>query len=255
MSVNKKYFYLKLKEDFYDSEQMIILQSMTDGYLYSDILMKLYLRSLKFDGRLMFNEKIPYTPNILAQVVRHKVGVVKEALRIFVDLGFIKILDNGAIYMMDIQNFVGKSTTEADRIRKYRNRIKSEEETSLLTDNTGIVQTAYKCTPEIELELEIEKDIDNDDDDDVKKIKKHLKDNLKAQDLNDKAIDNITRYLIKGVPADIIIEVIDRAAANNKAVHKVNYICKCLDNWLKDREKLIQMGIESPNDLDSLYDN
>ena len=252
MSENKKYFYFKLKEDFYDSEQMIILQSMTDGYLYSDILMKLYLRSLKFDGRLMFNEKIPYTPSILAQVVRHKVGVVKEALRIFVDMGLIKILDNGAIYMMDIQNFVGKSTTEADRIRKYRNRIKSEEERALLTDNTELVQMYDKCTPEIDLEIELEIDID---DDDVKKIKKHLKDNLKAQDLNDKAIDNITGYLIKGVPADTIIGVIDKAAANNKAVHKINYICKCLDNWLKDREKLIQMGVESPNDLDSLYDN
>ena len=47
MSDNKKYYYLKLKENFYDSEEMIILQNMQDGYLYSDILMKLYLRSLK----------------------------------------------------------------------------------------------------------------------------------------------------------------------------------------------------------------
>ena len=43
MADNKKYYYLKLKENFYDSEQLIILQNMQDGYLYSDILMKLYL--------------------------------------------------------------------------------------------------------------------------------------------------------------------------------------------------------------------
>ena len=46
MADNKKYYYLKLKDNFYDSEQMIILQNMQDGYLYSDILMKLYLRSM-----------------------------------------------------------------------------------------------------------------------------------------------------------------------------------------------------------------
>ena len=249
MSENKKYFYFKLKEDFYDSEQMIILQSMTDGYLYSDILMKLYLRSLKFDGRLMFNEKIPYTPSILAQVVRHKVGVVKEALRIFVDMGLIKILDNGAIYMMDIQNFVGKSTTEADRIRKYRNRIKSEEERALLTDNTELVQMYDKCTPEIDLEIELEIDID---DDEREKIINRLN---SIDDITDKGKEQIIGYIKKGLLVEDILDSVDKVLANNKVVNKVNYIIKCLDNKLKDRKKLLDMGLESPNDLDSLYDN
>lgn len=47
MADNKKYYYLKLKEDFFDSDEMLLLQGMKDGYLYSDILMKMYLRSLK----------------------------------------------------------------------------------------------------------------------------------------------------------------------------------------------------------------
>ena len=40
MADNKKYYYLKLKEDFFDSDEMLLLQGMKDGYLYSDILMK-----------------------------------------------------------------------------------------------------------------------------------------------------------------------------------------------------------------------
>lgn len=44
MSDNKKYYYLKLKDNFYDSEEMIMLQNMPNGYVYSDILIKLYLR-------------------------------------------------------------------------------------------------------------------------------------------------------------------------------------------------------------------
>ena len=56
MADNKKYYYLKLKEDFFDSDEMLLLQGMKDGYLYSDILMKMYLRSLKNEGRLMYKD-------------------------------------------------------------------------------------------------------------------------------------------------------------------------------------------------------
>ena len=48
MADNKKYYYLKLKEDFFESDEAVILESMPDGYIYSNILLKLYLRSLKF---------------------------------------------------------------------------------------------------------------------------------------------------------------------------------------------------------------
>lgn len=153
MADNKKYYYLKLKDNFYESEQMIILQNMQDGYLYSDILMKLYLRSLKTNGKLMFNNVIPYTPSVLAQVVRHQIGTVERAMKIFQELGLIEILDNGAIYMLDIQNFIGKSSTEADRIRKFRKKI---------SDEKSFVQMYDKCTPEIEIEKEIDIEIEKE---------------------------------------------------------------------------------------------
>ena len=154
MSDNKKYYYLKLKDNFYDSEEMIILQNMPDGYLYSDILMKLYLRSLKNNGKLMFNDLIPYTPEVLAQVVRHQIGTVEKAMKIFKQLNLIEMLDNGAIYMLNIQNFIGESSTEADRIRSYRAKIKEDKEVQMLQ------QMSDKSTPEIEIEKDIKKDID-----------------------------------------------------------------------------------------------
>lgn len=128
MADNKKYYYLKLKENFFDSEEMIILQNMENGYIYSDILLKLYLRSLKNEGRLMFKKLIPYTPSALAQVMRHSEETVEKALEIFQQLELVEILDNGAIYMLDIQNFIGSSSTEADRRREYDRRIKKERE-------------------------------------------------------------------------------------------------------------------------------
>lgn len=147
MADNKKYYYLKLKENFFDSEEMIIMQNMPDGYLYSDILMKLYLRSLKNEGKLMFNNLIPYTPTVLAQVVRHQVGTIEKALKIFKELGLVEVLDNGAIYMLNIQNFIGESSTEADRIRNYRTRIKK--------DVQMLQQMNDKSTPKIEKKIEL----------------------------------------------------------------------------------------------------
>lgn len=159
MSDNKKYYYLRLKDNFFDSDELKILESMKDGYLYSNILLKLYLRSLKNDGKLVVNERIPYSADMLASVTGHQVGTIKQALSVFKDLGLIDVLDNGAIYMLDIQNFIGKGSSEADRKREYRQRI----ETDRTNVQTNLRQISDKSTPEIEIELEkdieIEKEI------------------------------------------------------------------------------------------------
>lgn len=127
MSDNKKYYYLKLKENFYEDEKIIMLESLPDGMLYSNILMKLYLRSLKREGKLMISDRIPYNPVALSQITRHSVGDVEKAIKVLQELELIEILDNGAIYMLDIQNFIGKSSTEGDRKREYRKRIEEEK--------------------------------------------------------------------------------------------------------------------------------
>lgn len=127
MSDNQIYYYMRLKESFFDSDELIILESMEDGYIYSNILLKLYLRSLKRQGKLMLNDVIPYNVEILSKVTRHSKEVTKKALEVFKSLGLIEILDTGAIYMLNIQEYIGKSSTEADRKRKYRERIENDK--------------------------------------------------------------------------------------------------------------------------------
>ena len=161
MSDNKKYYYLRLKDNFFDSDELKILESMKDGYLYSNILLKLYLRSLKNDGKLVVNDRIPYNAEMLASVTGHQVGTIKQALSMFKELGLIEILENGAIYMLDIQNFIGKGSTEADRQRLYDRRISDERKQKKLTQSRNLEEILEKSTPEIELEkdIEIEKEI------------------------------------------------------------------------------------------------
>lgn len=165
MSDNKKYYYLRLKDNFFDSDELKILESMKDGYLYSNILLKLYLRSLKNNGKLVVNDRIPYNAEMLASVTGHQVGTIKQALSMFKELGLIEILENGAIYMLDIQNFIGKGSTEADRQRLYDRRISDERKQKKLTQSRNLEEIFEKSTPEIEIELEreikIEKEIDS----------------------------------------------------------------------------------------------
>nr|WP_312216828.1 phage replisome organizer N-terminal domain-containing protein [Clostridioides sp.] len=162
MSDNKKYYYLKIAENFFERDEMIMLESMPDGYMYSNILLKLYLRSLKNEGKLLFNNRIPYNPQMLSNITRMPVAVVEKALSLFKELDLIEILDNGAIYMTDIQNFIGQSSTEADRKRNYRAKIEKEKNQIGQMSGQMSIECPDKTPPEIELEieLEIEKEID-----------------------------------------------------------------------------------------------
>lgn len=210
MSDNKKYYYMKLKENFFDTEEMILLETMTDGYLYSNILMKLYLRSLKDEGRLMFKGVIPYTPEALASVVRHNVGVVEKAIQVFKKFGLIEILDNGAIFMLDIQNFIGKSSTEGDRKRESRRRIDEERELLRLEEGQMSGQMSDVRPPELEIELEIEKECikDNAPLDEFEKVRRAY---AEIHDVMDMPYSNsplLTRLLEEGFTADLIIGII-----------------------------------------------
>ncbi|QQC49354.1 phage replisome organizer N-terminal domain-containing protein [Streptococcus dysgalactiae] len=242
MADNKKYYYLKLKENFFESDEAIILESMPDGYIYSNILLKLYLRSLKNDGLLMFNNLIPYNAQMLATITRHQVGTIEKAIQIFRDLQLIEILDNGAIYMTNIQNFVGKSSTDADRKRIERSKVKQ----------IGQMSTKYveKSPPEIEIEKEL-------------KLDKELELELE-QDKEDRFVDvveaNLGRGLVKfefdmindyligqNVSKDLFLEAVKVAVANN--VRKFNYIARILDNWINDGIKTPEQAYQAQRDF------
>ena len=153
MSDNQKYYYLKFKSNYFEQDHIKVIESMKNGYEYSLIILKLYLKSLKWDGRLMINERIPYMSDkieLLTGVLGHDPANVMHTINLSKELGVIDIIESGEMFMSDIQSFIGKSSTEADRIRKYREKL----------DNFQVTDDMYKCTPELELELELEKEID-----------------------------------------------------------------------------------------------
>lgn len=242
MADNKKYYYLKLKENFFESDEAIILESMPDGYIYSNILLKLYLRSLKNDGLLMFNNLIPYNAQMLATITRHQIGTVEKAIQIFRDLQLIEMLDNGAIYMTNIQNFVGKSSTDADRKRIEYAKAKQLGQISM--------KCAEKSPPEIEIELDKERELDKKIDINIDKeleVEEEIKDSSSAANVNNLKIisdyfqqeigilspnqfEQLSDYItITKMEVDVVKEAITRAADNSK--RSFGYVNSILRNW------------------------
>ena len=151
MSDNRKYYYLKLKENYFDDDSIVLLESMQDGVLYSNILLKLYLKSLKHGGLLQLDEDIPYTAQMIATITRQQIGTVERALQIFLKLGLVEVLDSGTFYMSNIELLIGQSSTEAERKRAARLQNKA---LSALRTSGGHLSDIRP--PEIELEKEIE---------------------------------------------------------------------------------------------------
>ena len=153
MSDNRKYYYLKLKENYFDDDSIVLLESMQDGVLYSNILLKLYLKSLKHGGRLQLDEDIPYTAQMIATITRQQIGTVERALQIFLKLGLVEVLDSGTFYMSNIELLIGQSSTEAERKRAARLQNKA---LSAPRTNGGHLSDIRPPEIEIELEKEIE---------------------------------------------------------------------------------------------------
>lgn len=236
MADNKKYYYMRLKENYFDSDEQKVLEAMPNGYLYSNILLKLYLKSLKRNGLLMFTDKIPYNAQMIAAATQHQVGTVEKALTIFKELGIIEVLDNGAIYMADVQNFVGQTSTEADRVRDYRRKIndaKAQEK-----DGCRNVQEMYeKSTPEIrDQRLEIrDQSLENR----VVGVGEPPATAAEAQTLESFAANNLSGFnsvcfeefgeYMKEFPDDMMIYAIKEAGAHGKPYWA--YVRKILQRW------------------------
>ncbi len=221
MSDCKKYYYLKIKEDFFESEDIKILQNLDEGYLFSDILMKLYLKSLKNNGKLMFKDHIPYNPKMIATVTNHSVSTVEKSLVIFREMGLIEILDNGAIFMLDIQNFIGQSSSEGDRKREYRRRIE-EEKKKLLTN--GQMSDIYPPETETKLETELETELEQQ----LKDLDKILKNNFDNKD-----IGFIKKYCKQNnVTSVVVVEKLEIINHMKTVKNKVGALLTAIkENW------------------------
>ena len=118
----KRYFWLKFKEDFFNSDDIKVIMAQENGSEYVIFWMKLLLKSISGTeiGLLRYKENIPYTPELLSTVTDTNIDIVKGALTLFQKLGMIEIMENGDMWVEHANALVGSETDSAIRMRRIR---------------------------------------------------------------------------------------------------------------------------------------
>lgn len=188
MSKNKKFFWLKLKEDFFESDEIKILESLPNGMAYSNFYLKLLCKSIKNNGVLRLRNVIPYTVEMLSSMTNTNIDIARGAIEKLIALNMIEVLDDGALYMLDIENMIGSETDSAQRMREARAKTINLEEKD--KKSLTLCENVRKSDTEIDKEIELEKEIEIDKE---KKIKKE-KSTVKAKAFTIPTISEIKEY-------------------------------------------------------------
>lgn len=166
--MSKKYFWLKLNVDFFEREEVKLIENMPNGKEYIIFYMKLLLKSANSDGKLLFKDVIPYTEDMLATVTGINVDVVRTAVKLFLKLGLMQKLSDGALFMLETQKMIGCETEYAKKKREYREKKKVEA----IEDKSGTKKDI------VQIEDRTKKDIEKTEDDIVQIGEKTKKDNV-----------------------------------------------------------------------------
>jgi len=144
----KKYYWLKLKRDFFKRHDIRIIEEMPNGKDYILFYLKLLLESIDHEGALRFNETIPYSEQMLSVITNTNIDLVRSAMRVFTQLKMVEILDDETIYMTEVQKMTGAETAWAQKKRLYRGKQEEDKARTL----------SSQCPPDVRQEIEIEKE-------------------------------------------------------------------------------------------------
>jgi predicted phage replisome organizer len=246
MSDVKKYYYLKLKEDFFNSEKVKVLETMPNGIHYTNLLLKLYLISIKNDGALKLTDDIYYDEKMLVSLTNLNKKIVDSGVKVLTSMGFIERLKDGSMFMSDIQSFIGKSNSEAERKKLYRDKIEEVKLLQKQCDDTKVAQMSQECPVETRTidEITLDKFPPENRDNSLKLIANSLE--PIANSLNNKSIINKEierKYIISSLSVGLLKDFEDKTgaigslnlAAVNKAVelHGAENVKMAMDKALE----------------------
>lgn len=124
--MSKKYYWLKLSLDFFEREEIRVIESMPNGKEYVLFYMKLLLKTANSNGLLILKGIMPYTPEIIAKLTNTDIDIVRSAVKIFLQFGMMQRLEDKTLYMNEIQSMLGCETEYARKKREYREKKKLE---------------------------------------------------------------------------------------------------------------------------------
>ena len=149
-SNSKKYFWLKLKDDFFRQKEMKKLRKIAGGDTFTIIYLKLMLLSMKTDGLLEFSGIEETFAEELALEIDEDADNVGVTLNFLQKCGLIEVLDNSEILLTKVPEMTGKESESAERVRKLRDRKKLQA----LQCNVNVTKSNTEIETEIETDTE-----------------------------------------------------------------------------------------------------
>ena len=128
-----KYYWLKLKRDFFKRHDIHILNGMEYGREVVLFYIKLMLESIDHEGELRFSERLPYSNSMLANLTDTPESIVDTSMEVLQDFKLIEIDENGTIILPKVMEMIGFETDWAKKKREYRDK-KGQSEDNERTD-------------------------------------------------------------------------------------------------------------------------
>lgn len=158
--VNKHYYWLRLKENFFRQKEIKKLRKIAGGDTYTIIYLKMQLLTLTTGGVITFEG----TEDNLAEQLELELDEDKDNIQLTINFlikhGLIREVKEDEFLLPSVLQSIGKESASAERVRKHRQKkqLEEAEKSKALQCNTGVT----KSNTEIEKEIEIKKDIDKD---------------------------------------------------------------------------------------------
>lgn len=125
MAEQKRFYWIKLKENFFDLETIDWLISQKNGCEYIVLYQKLCLMTANKEGRLAMTVGemiIPFDANKIARDTKFSIDTVVVALELFKKIGLVYEQEDGILRIPYVKELVGSETKAAIKKREQRAR-------------------------------------------------------------------------------------------------------------------------------------
>lgn len=148
--MNRRFYWLRLKEDFFNDKRIKKLRMLAGGDTYTIIYLKLQLLSLKDDGNLYFDNVEDTFIEELALEIDESVEDVKVCVMYLIKCGLIEEISESELSLVETKECIGSETSSTIRSRRCR------EKKKMLQGNTTVTQLQHNCNGEKEKEIDID---------------------------------------------------------------------------------------------------
>ncbi len=148
----KRYYWLKLKDDFFTDKRIKKLRRIAGGDTYTIIYLKMMMKCMNNDGILEYDGIEDSFADELALDIDEDADNVQITVNFLMQAGLLEEMGENHFLMTEVPELIGSETANAQRVRDFRNKQKA------LQCNADVTEVKQLCN--VEKEKEKEKDIE-----------------------------------------------------------------------------------------------